>query len=59
MKFFADRHVVKISTLGGGGGGRHVLTNFSYNFDQVVEKFPENVVDGAGGGGGGSKNFPD
>ena len=33
------------STLGGGGGG--VVR--SQNFNQVVEMFPENVVDGGGG----------
>jgi hypothetical protein len=40
-----SRDVVKTSTF---GGCRDVLTNFSYNFDQVVEMFPENVVDGGG-----------
>jgi hypothetical protein len=35
-----------------GGGGRHVLTNISYDFDQVAHIFPENVVDG-----GSSKKF--
>jgi hypothetical protein len=29
------------------------------NIDQVVQIFPENVVDGGGGGGGGQKNFQD
>ena len=28
------------------GGCRHVLTNFSEDFDQVVKNFPGNVVDG-------------
>ena len=44
------RDVAKPSTLGGGGGGRHVLNNFSEDFDQVVKIFPGNVVDGWGGG---------
>ena len=35
----------------GGGGCR--LTNISLDFDQVVQTFPENVVDG-----GDQKNFP-
>ena len=40
------RDVAKPSTLGGGGGGcRHVLTNFSEDFDQVVKTFPGNVVE--------------
>ena len=30
----------------GGGGGRHVLTNISYDFDQVVKIFPKNGVGG-------------
>ena len=37
-----------INIGGGGGGCCHVLTNFSSNFDQVVEMFPENVVGGGG-----------
>jgi hypothetical protein len=47
------RDVAKPSTLGGGGGGgggcRHVLTNISYDFGQVVKIFP--------GGTGGQKNI--
>jgi hypothetical protein len=35
----------------GGGGGRHVLTNISYDFDQVVKNFPKNVVRGVVGVG--------
>ena len=35
--------------IGGGGGCRHVLTNFSEDFDQVVKNFPGNVVDGGWG----------
>ena len=34
--------------IGGGGGCRHVLTNFSEDFDQVLKMFPGNVVDGGG-----------
>ena len=41
--------------IGGGGGCRHVLTNFSEDFEQVVKIFHGNVVDR----GGGQKNFPD
>jgi hypothetical protein len=47
------RDVAKPLTL--HGGCRHVSTNISYNFDQVVRIFPENVVDGGGGGGGGGR----
>ena len=45
------------------GGCRHVLTNFSEDFDQVVKNFPGNVVDGGGGQiirtNLVKKNFPD
>ena len=34
-----------------GGGVRHVLTNISYDFDQVVKIFPKNVVRGVVGVG--------
>jgi uncharacterized membrane protein len=50
------REAINIGGGGGGGGGggcRHVLTNISLDFDQVVQTFPENVVDG-----GDQKNFP-
>ena len=39
-----------------GGRCRHVLTNISYYFDQVVKCFPKNIVDGGGGGGRGRRN---